>query len=214
MWDGLFGRKKVPIKVQVKEWCKGLSKESRGIERKIREIRRDENKVKAQIKKLAKDKNNIQAIRIMAKGLVASRKTCDRLFQAKAQINSVNTQLKLNYAQMQVSQTMEKSGEIMKTMGQLMKLKEVQANCKVFAKQMMKAGVIQDVMEDAFEMLEDPDVEEMADNEVDKVLYEVTQGQLGKVQEIKGGNLPKQEEKVVGEEKDTDIEDMKKRLAE
>jgi len=211
--DRLLGRKKVPIEAQVKEWNKGLKKEARGIERKIREIQREENKMKAQIKKLSKDKSNLPAIRTMAKGLVGSRRTCDRLLTAKTRINSVSTQLRLNYAQMKVSQTMEKSGEIMKAMGQLMKLPALQKNCKEFAKQMMKAGIIEDVMEDAFAQLEDPDVEELADKEVDKLLFEITQGQLGGVDKIKN-ELKQPEEKVEEKEQDEDLEEMKKRLAE
>jgi len=162
----------------------------------LTEIRREENKIKAQIKKLAKDKNNMTAIKTLAKGLVQSQRTCDRLYQARAQINSVNTQLKLNYAQMKVSETMNKSGEILKMMGNLVKMRELRENCKNFAKQMMKAGIIEDTMEDAFAQLEDPDMEELADKEVDKVLYEITQGQLGKVEEIKNKNLVKEKEQV------------------
>mmetsp|Transcript_27032 Transcript_27032/g.37453 ORF Transcript_27032/g.37453 Transcript_27032/m.37453 type:complete len:221 (-) Transcript_27032:203-865(-) len=215
MLDRLLGRKKVPISEQVKEWTKGLRKESRGVERKIREIRREEDKIKRQIKKLAKDKNSLTAIKTLAKGLVQSNKTCDRLYQAKAQINSVSTQLKLNYAQMKVAETMEKSGEIMKTMGQLMRLPELQANCKEFAKQMMKAGIIEEVVADTFEQLEDPDVDELADKEVNKVIFEITEGQFGKVESIKDDRKLYKEEKndkVVEDEKDEDVEEMKKRL--
>eukprot|EP00466_Bigelowiella_natans_P016744 jgi/Bigna1/89131/estExt_fgenesh1_pg.C_440064 len=208
MLDRLLGRKKVPISEQVKEWTKGLRKESRG-------IRREEDKIKRQIKKLAKDKNSLTAIKTLAKGLVQSNKTCDRLYQAKAQINSVSTQLKLNYAQMKVAETMEKSGEIMKTMGQLMRLPELQANCKEFAKQMMKAGIIEEVVADTFEQLEDPDVDELADKEVNKVIFEITEGQFGKVESIKDDRKLYKEEKndkVVEDEKDEDVEEMKKRL--
>ncbi|GAB5361714.1 hypothetical protein AAMO2058_000736600 [Amorphochlora amoebiformis] len=215
----LFGRKKVPIKDQVKDWTRGLSREARGLERKIREIRREEAKVKAQIKKLSKDKNNLTAIKILAKGLVQTQKTCDRIYEAKAKINSVNTQLKLNYAQMKVAQTMDKSGEILKAMSALVRLPELQKNCKDLAKQMMRAGVIEEMINDTFEQMEDPDVEELADKEVDKVLFEITQGQLGGIEEIKNKDILKkkqQEEKEakIAQKQDEDIEDMKKRLAE
>ncbi len=36
MLDRLLGRKKVPLKDQVKEWTRGLKKEVRGLEREIR----------------------------------------------------------------------------------------------------------------------------------------------------------------------------------
>jgi len=75
-----------------------------------------------------------------------------------------------------------------------MKLPALQQNCRTLAKEMMKAGVIEEAMEDAFEQMQDPDVDELADKEVDKVLYEITEGQLGGVDKIKN-ELKQPEEK-------------------
>ena len=41
--------------------------------------------------------------------------------------------------------------------------------------------MIEEMLEETFEGLEDDDVEELADKEVEKVLWEVTSGQLGKL---------------------------------
>ena len=45
-----------------------------------------------------------------------------------------------------------------------------------------QAGLIEEMMEDTFESLEDDDLEEQADQEVEKILWEVTSGK---------GNIPK-----------------------
>ena len=45
-----------------------------------------------------------------------------------------------------------------------------------------QAGLIEEMMEDTFESLEDDDLEEQADQEVEKILWEVTSGE---------GNIPK-----------------------
>lgn len=48
------------------------------------------------------------------------------------------------------------------------------------SKEMMKAGIIEEMMEDTFESMEDTDeMEEAAQAEVDKVLWELTEGKLG-----------------------------------
>ena len=39
-----------------------------------------------------------------------------------------------------------------------------------------QAGLIEEMMEDTFESLEDDDLEEQADQEVEKILWEVTSG--------------------------------------
>ena len=41
---------------------------------------------------------------------------------------------------------------------------------------MMKAGIIEEMVEDTMEGLEDDDLEEAADTEVEKVLWELTKG--------------------------------------
>lgn len=42
----------------------------------------------------------------------------------------------------------------------------------------MQAGIIEEMLEDTFEGMEDDDLEEAAQEEVDKVLFEVTKGKL------------------------------------
>ena len=44
-----------------------------------------------------------------------------------------------------------------------------------------QAGMIDELLEETFEGLEDDDVEELADKEVEKILWEVTSGQLGQL---------------------------------
>ena len=41
-----------------------------------------------------------------------------------------------------------------------------------------KAGIIEEMIEDSFESLEEDDLEEAAQEEVDKILWEVTSGKL------------------------------------
>ena len=42
----------------------------------------------------------------------------------------------------------------------------------------MQAGIIEEMLEDTFEGLEDDDLEEAAQEEVDKILFEVTKGDI------------------------------------
>ena len=46
---------------------------------------------------------------------------------------------------------------------------------------MMKAGIIEEMLEDTMEGLEDDDLEEAADTEVEKVLWELTKGRRSSV---------------------------------
>jgi charged multivesicular body protein 3 len=54
----------------------------------------------------------------------------------------------------------------------------------------MKAGIMEDMVEDTLEAIDDDEeLEEEADAEVDKVLFELTDGQLGKLGAV-GSELP------------------------
>lgn len=81
-------------------------------------------------------------------------------------------------AMLRMSGSIQKSTEVMAAMQNLIKLPEIQANMMDLSREMSKAGLIEEMMEDTFESLEDDDLEEQADKEVEKVLWEVTNGVL------------------------------------
>jgi charged multivesicular body protein 3 len=58
----------------------------------------EEQKLKRSIKELAKkgDKQNLQSAKTLAKELIRSRKAKERIYQSKAQLNSVSMQLSQN----------------------------------------------------------------------------------------------------------------------
>ena len=85
---GLFGANKVDPKKQVNEVNSVLRRETRAVERQIRDIERNQDKTKNMLKQNAK-KGDKEACRILAKELVNSKKAVSRLYASKAQMNSV-----------------------------------------------------------------------------------------------------------------------------
>ena len=77
---------------------------------------------------------------------------------------------------LRMSGSIQKSTEVMAAMRNLIKLPEIQATMMELSREMSKAGLMEEMMEDTFEGLEDDDLEEEADKEVDKILWEVTNG--------------------------------------
>ena len=55
---------------------------------------------------------------------------------------------------------------------------------------MHQAGVISDMVESSLDSLDQDDVEDLADSEVDAVLFDITKGELGKVGPVKHKPLP------------------------
>ncbi len=82
----------------------------------------------------------------------------------------------LSIAMLRMTGSIQKSTEVMAAMRNLIKLPEIQSSMMDLSREMAKAGLMEEMMEDTFESLEDDDLEEEADKEVDKILWEVTNG--------------------------------------
>ncbi|KAF6102724.1 charged multivesicular body protein 3 [Phyllostomus discolor] len=186
---GLFGKtQEKPPKELVNEWSLKIRKEMRVVDRQIRDIQREEEKVKRSVKDAAK-KGQKDVCVVLAKEMIRSRKA--------------------------------KSTEVMKAMQSLVKIPEIQATMRELSKEMMKAGIIEEMLEDTFESMDDQEeMEEAAEMEIDKILFEITAGALGKAPSKVTDALPEPE--VVGataasdeeeEEEEEALEAMQSRLA-
>ncbi|XP_066915312.1 charged multivesicular body protein 3-like [Clytia hemisphaerica] len=210
---GLFGKtpKKDP-KEQVREWSSGLRKEGRKLDRQIRTIKMEEAKVQRSIKDAAK-KGQKDVCTILAKEIIQSRKAVNKLYSAKAQLNSVDMQMKNQLATLRLAGTLEKSTEVMSSMQNLIKVPEIQAVVMEMSKEMTKAGIIEEILEDTFESMDDQEeLEDAAQNEVDKILFEVTNGALGEAGPVASGGLEPTKNTAEAISDDEEIDDMQSRL--
>ncbi|NWR05055.1 CHMP3 protein, partial [Sylvia borin] len=200
----------------VNEWSLKIRKEMRVIDRQIRDIQREEEKVKRSIKDAAK-KNQRDVCVILAKELIRSRRAVSKLYASKAHMNSVLMGMKNQLAVLRVAGSLQKSTEVMKAMQNLVKIPEIQATMRDLSKEMMKAGIIEEMLEDTFEGLEDQEeMEEEAEAEIDKILFEITAGALGKAPSKVTDALPEPESMgaaAAAVDEEEDIEAMQSRLA-
>lgn len=193
----------------------------RVIDRQIRDIQREEEKVKRSIKDAAK-KGQKDVCVVLAKEMIQSKRAVTKLYASKAHMNSIQLSMKNQLSLLRVAGSLQKSTEVMKAMQNLVKVPEIQATMRELSKEMMKAGIIEEMMEDTFESMEDgEDMEEAAEEEVDRILFEITAGALGNAPSKVTDELP-----AVGpakepagamaasdEESEEDIEEMQSRLA-
>jgi len=182
---GLFGKsnQKNPQEM-VKEWNGKLRKEGYALDRQVRSIKREEDKIKKSLKEAAK-KNDKQVCSILAKEIIRSRKAVNRIYASKAQLSSVQLQMAQQMATLKVSGSLQKSTEVMQAMQRLVKLPEIADTMREMSREMTKAGILEEMIEDTFESLEDSEgIEEEAQGEVDKVLWELTDGKLGEAPSV------------------------------
>lgn len=191
-----------------------MRKESYQIDRQIRAIQREEDKVKKSLKDATKTGDK-DVCKILAKEVIRARKACTKLHTSKAHLNSVTLQMKNQLATIRVAGSISKSTEVMQAMQALVKVPEVAATMRELSKEMMKAGIIEEMLDETLDSMEDSEeMEEEADEEVEKILWEVTAGQMGRapdvVTETPGASTSKAEE--TPEIDDRELEEMKTRL--
>ncbi|KAG5285161.1 hypothetical protein AALO_G00000210 [Alosa alosa] len=220
---GLFGKtSEKPPKDLINEWSLKIRKEMRVIDRQIRDIQREQEKVKRSIKDAAK-KGQKDVCVVLAKEMIQSKRAVSKLYASKAQMNSILLSMKNQLSLLRVAGALQKSTEVMKAMQNLVKDSKDDTGHHRGNSQgddERCAGIIEEMLEDTFEGMEDEEeMEEEAEAEVDKILFEITAGALGKAPSKVTDALPEPEPQGATaaseeeEEEEEDIEEMQTRLA-
>ncbi|KAL0276615.1 UNVERIFIED_CONTAM: hypothetical protein PYX00_004154 [Menopon gallinae] len=214
---GLFGKtqEKSP-KDMVQEWTHKLRKEGYALDRQVRGIMREEEKIKRSLKEAAK-KGDKDVCVILAKEVIKARKAIAKIHTTKTHLNSVQLQMKNQLAQAKITGHMSSSTEIMAGMNHLTQIPEIKYVATKLQKEMIKAGIIEEMLEETFEGMEDTEeMEEEAQGEVDRILWELTAGQLGKAPPAVTGSLPPlsvgEGTSAEYEENEEELENMRSRL--
>nr|CAD1818843.1 unnamed protein product [Ananas comosus var. bracteatus] len=156
---------------QLRDWQRRLRQECRNVDRQIRDVQREERNVQKAIKDAAK-RNDMGSAKSLAKEIVRSRRAVNRLYENKAQLNSISMHLGELVATARTVGHLNKSAEVMKLVNNLMKAPEVAVTMQEFSKEMTKVcWVIEEMVNDAVDSaLDSEDIEEEIEEEVDKVL--------------------------------------------
>ncbi|KAA3464646.1 vacuolar protein sorting-associated protein 24-like protein 1-like isoform X1 [Gossypium australe] len=196
-------------------------------QRKLRQechVQREEKSVQKAIREAAK-RNDMGSAKALAKEIVMSRKAVNRLYENKAQLNSISMHLGESVAIARTVGHLSKSAEVMKLVNNLMKAPQMAATMQEFSKEMTKAGVIEEIVNDAVDTaLDSEDIEEETEEEVDKVLSEIageTAAQLPEAVRKERVRVPTQRETTSHQEEaiaegaddEEELEEIRARLA-
>ncbi|KAF8607555.1 Snf7-domain-containing protein [Ceratobasidium sp. AG-I] len=198
---------------KVRAWQQKLRTEQRQLDKEIRQLDAATNKARVTLKQLAA-KGDVKSARILAKEVVRSNKQKDRLHVSKARLGSIGVQLQNQMAMVKVTGSLQKSTEIMKLSNSLVKLPQISAVMREMSMEMTKAGIMEEMMDETLEGLDDDEeLEEEADEEVEKVLFQLTDGKLGQAGMV-GGELPvsRLSYPAQEDEQDREMERMRQQL--
>lgn len=176
---GLFGKldKKPDPSVLAKEWTRELRSQERVVQRQIRSIEMEKQKVKRSCKELAR-KGQIGAVRTLAREIVVADKNIRRMYEARARLNSIRMELQHMNSLARVSGSLRMSADVMRQVSSLCNLPELSTSMQELSQQMLKNAVIEDVMEEAFEDMAGEDEEEESEAALQAIIDEVTGQQL------------------------------------
>ncbi|KAK1571050.1 hypothetical protein Q3G72_011173 [Acer saccharum] len=214
---------KVNPQQQLRDWQRKLRQECRNVERQIRDIQREEKSVQKAIKDAAK-RNDMVSAKALAKEVLMSRKAVNRLYENKAQLNSISMHLGESVAISRTVGHLSKSAEVMKLVNDLMKAPEMAATMQEFSKEMTKAGVIEEMVNDSLDTaLDSDDIEEEIEEEVDRVLTELAgeaaaqlpeavRKERARVHAQKASTSHEEEALAEGEDDEEELEALRARL--
>lgn len=185
----------------------------RKLERDVGQLKQLETKTKGLIQQSAKraERNPSQAkqaaqeTRIYARELIRVRKQSARLQTSRAQLQSVGMQVNEAFSVRKIEGSIKSSVGIMKDVNTLVKLPELTGTMRELSQELMKAGIIEEMVGDTLDNQDLMEAEdEEADAEVDKVLGEVLKDRLPTAAEPDIAPV----QPVEAEEEDEDQEEM------
>ena len=193
----MFGKKKLPPAEQAKEWKKEIRQQRRMIDRQIRKIEMEEDKVKLKIKTLMKQGHG-DAVMPLVQGIAESKKARSKLLKTGTQLDSLIRQIDLQVAQVKVTGCFKQSAEVTHMMNQFVKLPEMQATAQRLSQEMQKAGLASEMMDEALDEVNgdvEPEDQELAVKMIfNEIAKEVTK-QTGKPIEM----IPVSQEEIAAD---------------
>ncbi|XP_046859396.1 charged multivesicular body protein 2a-like [Xenia sp. Carnegie-2017] len=170
--DFLFGKRKTPEEM-LKQNQRALNRAMRDLDRERGKLEAQEKKVIADIKKMAKQ-GQMDAVKIMAKDLIRTRRYVKKFMLMRTNIQAVSLRIQTLRSSNQMAQAMKGVAKAMGTMNKQLKLPQIQKIMMDFEKQSeimdMKEEMMNDALDDA---LGDEDDEEESDAIVTQVLDEL-----------------------------------------
>ncbi|KAH3667541.1 hypothetical protein WICMUC_005328 [Wickerhamomyces mucosus] len=203
--------------------CKSLiRKNNRSLEKSIKDLIQIDQKTSNLIKQNYK-KNNQQNVRLFAKELYNIKKQTNRLYKSKAQLESIGMQIDESFSMIKLQQSIGKSTIIMKEINRLIKLPIITGTMQELEKELVKSGIINEMTNDMIDQfdnsLEDEDEELEIDEEINKIITNLTTDKLNKIDTLPTDQIldnepikSKQEEEEEEDEDELVLNEMRERL--
>lgn len=201
-------------KEQKRKCDAAIRKNQREIERQIASLRSSETKTKQFIRQCA-TRGDMASTKLLAREVARSQNHRERLYKSKAQLNSIKMQVADSFALQKIQGSMAQSTSVMRQVNHLIRLPELMGTMNMLGQELMKAGIIDEMVTDGLDTLED----EEADSELEEQQQKVLDDILAPPRKTGAERVPQPakelpEEQAISEPEDEqgEIEGMRERL--
>lgn len=167
-----------------------LRKNKRELDRSLNQLTPLKKKTEGLIKKSAKQ-NDLKSAKIYAKELINIKKQYNKLYTSKTKIDSITMSINEQWQMNRLTKSLQSSTEIMKDVNQLIHIGVVSQTMQELSKELMKAGIINEMMDDMVDLeVEDDELEAESNEEIEKIIQSVTEDKFSKINnEVPTSNL-------------------------
>jgi len=213
-WHWLFGRQLTPQQM-LRKYKQILNRAVRNVDRERVGMERQEKKLISDIKKTAKE-GQMDAVKIMAKDLVQTRRNIKKFMLMKANLQGVQNKIVTLGSQNAISEAMRGITLALRQMNQQLQLPRIQRILQEFEKQSMVMDMKEEMMSETIDdAMDGEDDEEEKDAIVAQIFDELglqLTDQLSELPEAKGNPVKAISKVPVATENSLDVMDLQARL--
>ncbi|KAI5964632.1 VPS24 [Candida pseudojiufengensis] len=198
-----------------------LRKNKRELDRSITQLQPLKKKTEGLIRKSAKEKD-YKSAKLYAKELININRQYNKLYTSRTRIDSITMSINEQYSMNKLTKSIHASTSIMKDVNQLIHIGAVSQTMQELSKELTKAGVINEMMDDMVDLeIEDEDLESESAEQVDKIIQSLTEEKLNKIEnevpvtshfEEPEEEAQHEENEELNEEDELAIDEIKQRL--
>lgn len=157
-----------------------LRKNKRELDRSMNQLQPLKKKTESLIKKSVKAKD-YKSAKIYARELINVNKQYNKLYTSKSRIDSITMSINEQWSMNKLTQSMQMSTGVMRDVNQLVNIGVVLGTMQELSKELMRAGIINEMMDDMVDLDEDDELEEESQDEVNKVIQSLTENEFSKI---------------------------------
>lgn len=190
-----------------------LRKNKRELDRSLNQLSPLKKKTEGLIKKAAKD-GDYKTAKIYARELININNQYRKLHTSKTRLESINMAINEQWQMRKMTQSLQVSTGIMKEVNQLTNLGVMTGTFQELSKELMKAGIINEMMDDMVDLDFDEELEDESQEEVNKIIESLTEDNFSKIEhEVPTTSMPEEKISAPIEEEDHELlDEMRQRL--